>query len=221
MEHMMMDSMGPIVFGFHLYILLMIVSGVFYLICASIFWKSAKKENNELTYALMAFLVYQSISMFFMGIEMHTMNLAYSNIASLAVFIGSVYMLKFPLSSFSSGVRRVVFNASLILVLFIFAWFMQTEAKQMALMTFTLWYDLFINGIVVGGSILYFGFRNTQYWSRFKAVGGGTGVLACCVVANGAMLGGSMILGSFFSFLAPLIITISILVARNRQKTSA
>lgn len=213
-----MDSMGPIVFGFHLYILLMIVSGVFYLVCAAIVWKRAKSEKNELIYALMAFLVYQAISMFFMGVEMHTMNLVYSNIASLAVFIGSVYMLKFPLSSFSSGVRRAVFNLSLVAVLITFVWFMQTEARQMMLMKFTLWYDLFVNGLIAGGSILYFGFRNTQYWPRFKALTGGTGVVACCVISNGAMLGGSMLLSSIFAFLAPFIITVSIIIAHKRQQ---
>ncbi|MCV5968637.1 hypothetical protein, partial [Lactococcus petauri] len=39
-----------------------------------------------------------------------------------------------------------------------------------------------------------------------KAVGGGVGVMSCCVVATGAMIGGAMVFGTIFSFLAPIII---------------
>lgn len=215
-----MESMtgGSMVLGYPTEVFLMLASGVFYLIGAALIWKPFRREKNELIGALFAFLVYQAISMFFMGLEMHTMNMVYSNIASLAVFIGSVFMLRFPFSSFAQRTRRILFGISLIAVLGIFIWFLQNEMREMELMNFTLWYDLVINGIVVGGSIIVMGFKAAERWLKVKAIGGASGVVSCCVVANATMLGGALLTSSFFQFLAPVVIIASLAWARNNQK---
>ncbi len=206
----MMMNMGPEIWGISFGVLFMLVSGVFYLICAIAIWKPLRKEKNELIGALFAFLVYQAISMFFMGVEMKTMNIMYSNIAALSIFVGSAYMLKFPFSSLSAKVRRIIFSLILIAALVLFAWFMQTTARQHDLMHFVLWYDLVVNGIVVGGSILLFALRTAEKMKKKKAVVGGAGVLSCCIVSNGAMLTGAMFTSAIFAFLAPLLILFSI-----------
>lgn len=211
MEHgMMMMDMGPEIFGIPFGTLLMLVTGVFYLICAIAIWKPFRTEKNELISALFAFLVYQSISMFFMGVEMWTMNIMYSNIAALAVFIGSAYMLKFPFSKASEKTRRVAFLLILVGALSLFGWFMMTEARQHELMKFILWYDIVINGLIVGGSIILFAMRAVEKAKRAKAITGGAGVVSCCVVSNAAMLGGAMFTSAIFQFLAPLLILTSI-----------
>ncbi len=208
----MSAMMGPVVFEsglfgtVHLGALLMIVSGIFYLICALALIKPYREEKNELLGALLAFLVYQTISMIFMGMEMHTMKMIYSNIAGLAIFIGSAYMLKFPISSLPEKARKITFLAVLVITLAIFAWFMTTPERQMDLMTFVLWYDIVINGIIVGGSIILFGIKASERKTKLKALGGGTGVLSCCVASNAAMLGGALFASAFFQFLAPLLI---------------
>ncbi len=213
---MEMEMMGPMVFGLHLDVFLMLASGIFYLICAGFVWKPMRKEKNELINALFAFLIYQAISMFFMGVEMATHNMLYGNIAGLAVFVGSAYMLKFPLSSLSEKTRNISFMAILIAALGLFLWFMQTEARQMDLMHFVLWYDLVLNGIVVGGTIIGYGIKTTEKLIKTKAFAGGGGVVSCCVVSNAAMLGGAMILSSVFQFLAPVLILASLKYARTK-----
>lgn len=203
----MSGMLGPIVFGnVHLGVLLMIVSGIFYFLCALVLVKPYKEEKNELVGALLAFFSYQTISMIFMGIEMHTHNLLYSNIAALSIFIGSAYMLKFPISSLPEKVRKFAFFGVLIVTIGIFISYMGTEAKQMQLMMFVMWYDLVINGIIVGGSIVLFGFKVNERRLKLKALGGGTGVVSCCVAANAAMMGGALFASAFFQFLAPLLI---------------
>ncbi|MEN9604698.1 MAG: hypothetical protein RJB39_383 [Candidatus Parcubacteria bacterium] len=203
---MMMD-MGPVVFGgLHLVNLLLMVSGVFYLICALSIFKTWRREKNELLGALFAFLCYQAVSMFFMGAGMQTMNMLYSNIAALAVFVGSAYMLKFPLSKLAQKTRNALFLVILVILLALFVWFVQTPERETQLMHFVMWYDLVVNGIVVGGSIIMFGIRATEAAFKKKAIGGGAGVVSCCVVATGAMIGGAFLFGTIFSFLAPIII---------------
>lgn len=214
----MMESMGPLIWGFHLEVLLMLVSGIFYLLCAALIWKPFREENNELISALFAFLLYQAVSMFFMGVEMHTMNMIYGNLASLAVFIGSAYMLKFPFSSLSESTRKIAFYISLAVVLAVFAWFVQSPEREMTLMHFILWYDIVINGFVVGGFILFLGVKATENWLKIKAIGGGSGVVTCCVAANASMLLGAIIVSSVFQFLAPLLILGSLTFARKKQK---
>lgn len=222
MDHMMIGMGRPLIFGvMHLEVFLMLASGVFYLICAFFVWKPFRQEKNELIGALFAFLLYQAVSMFFMGLEMQTMNMLYSNIASLAVLVGSAYMLKFPFSRFSEKTRRAAFLLSLIAALGIFVYFISTPMREMQLMNFTLWYDLVINGIVVGGSIIAIGIRTAEKWLKVKAIGGGSGVVTCCVVANTAMLGGAMITSSIFGFLAPVVILVSLGLARKKQKEVA
>lgn len=215
MGGMMMD-MGPVVFGnMHLNTLLMIASGIFYIICAFFVWKTYKKEKTELVGALLAFLVYQAFSMFFMGMEMQTMNMLYGNIAGAAVLLGTAYMLKFPFSGLSEKNRRLVFLVLLVASLGLFAWFMQTEMRQMQLMNFVLWYDLIANGIVAGGSILLFGLKAREQMLKKKALGGGAGVVSCCIASNGFMMTGAMITSSVFAFLAPIFILLSLKSARS------
>jgi hypothetical protein len=213
----MMEPMGPEILGFHLDALLMLASGVFYTICALFVYRSYKKDKNELVGALLAFLCYQAVNMFFMGLEMQTMNMLYSNIAALSVLLGSAYMLKFPFSSFSSGTRKVLFLVSIVLALGVFAWFMQTESREMMLMNFTLWYDMVVNGILVGGFMILLALRTSEKWLKIKAFGGGTGVVTCCVVSNGAMLSGALLTSSFFGFLAPIVILGSLMIAKKQQ----
>ena len=215
----MSTMLGPVVYGgIHLGVILMILSGIFYFICALIVWKSYRQEKNELLGALLAFLVYQAIGMFFMGVELQTMNMLYSNIAAFAIFIGSAYMLKFPISSLPEKTRKATFLLVLIAIIGLFAWYMMTEARQMELMTFVLWYDLVVNGIVVGGSIILYGLRSFGA-TKVKAIGGGTGVVSCCVASNAAMIGGALLTGSFFQFLAPLLILGTLSYKRNEQQS--
>lgn len=211
-----MMSMGPTFMGVNVVNFLMTASGVFYLIAAMFLWKAVRAEKNELLNALFAFLVYQAISMFFMGIEMFTMNMTYGFVASLAVFLGSAYMLKFPFSTFSWATRRILFYLSIAVALAIFFWFMQTPERQMELMHFTLWYDIIVNGLIVGGTILAFGFRSTGI-TRVKSLGGGSGVVSCCVAANSAMIGGYMLTSSAFAFAAPVLI-LSVIAFSRRNK---
>jgi hypothetical protein len=211
----MTESVLPVVFGMQLDIFLMTISGVFYLICAALLWKPYREEKNELVGALFAFLCYQAVSMFFMGIEMHTMNMAYGYVATLAVLLGSVYMLKFPLRGFSEKTRKLAFRSFLVIAIIVYIWLLQNTS---IMMKFTLWYDIIINGVIVGGSILLLAFATQEFWNRVKALGGGSGVVTCCIAANGAMLTGAYLTGTIFGFLAPVIILFTFGLARSKQK---
>jgi len=216
----MIESIGPEVFGLSFDAFLLLASGVFYILSALFILNPLKQEKSELVWALFAFLIYQAVNMFFMGLEIQTKNIIYSNVAALAVFIGSAYMLKFPFSSFSEGVRKILFLSSLVIVFVLFIWFMQTTKKQEMLMKFTIWYDIFVNGIITGGFMIFLAFRTTERWLKMKAFGGGGGVLSCCMISNIAMLSGTVIVSTIFSFLAPIFIIGTLMFARKKQKES-
>lgn len=218
----MSAMLGPVVFGnVHLGVLLMFVTGILYFFCALALWKPYKQEKNELMGALLAFFCYQTISMIFMGIEMHTMNLLYSNIAALSIFLGSTYMLKFPLSPLPDKVRKFTFLGLLVAVIGLFVWFITSPGGEEKLMHFSLWYDLVVNGIVAGGAIILFGLRASERRTKIKALGGGTGVVSCCVAANAAMIGGSLIASAIFQFLAPLFILGAITKGRSESGSNS
>ncbi len=215
---MMDEMMGPMFLGYPLEIVLMWASGIFYLICAAIIWKPFREEKNELLGALFAFLVYQAISMFFMGLGLHTMNMIYENIAALAILIGSAYMLKFPFSSFSSGTRKLIFGTSIIVVLGLFVWFVISPVREMSLVNFSIWYDVYVNGVVVGLFMIIVGLRSHISWLKIKALGGGSGVVSCCIVSNVAMVSGALAVASVFQFVAPIIIVTAIYAGRRKQQ---
>lgn len=212
-----MMMMGVNVYGVDLYIWLLLASGIFYFICALLIWKPFRQEGNELIHALFAFLIYQSISMFFMGVEMWTMNIFYSNIAVLSVFIGSAYMLKFPFSRLSKSARNSIFLVTVVVLLIVFSWFMLTVERQHMLMHFVLWYDIVVNGIIVGGSIIFFALKTAGGIKKKKATAGGAGVMSCCIVANATMITGALTVSAIFQFLAPLLIIASIKFPKKSQ----
>lgn len=214
-----MKSMHPLVMGYPLDVLLMLVSGVFYLVCALYVLKIKKEDRSELVNALFAFLTYQAVGMFFMGLQMNTMEAVYGRIAALSVLIGAAYMLKFPFSRFSASTRKITFMLSLIVSFLIFGWFIQNPMREMKLFHFMLWYDIVVNGLVVGGAIILFGLRNSGFY-RTKALGGGSGVVSCCVVANVSMLGGFMLVSSFFQFLAPVLILAVLIMGKKGSSQS-
>lgn len=209
---------GPTIMGFSFEVFIMFCAGVGNLICAMLVWKPLREERSELLSAFFAFLVYQAVSMFAMALALQTQNIAYANISGLAVLLGSVYMLKFIFSSFSMTARKVIFMTLLVIVLSIFAWFIQTPERGLLLEHFIIWYDIVIIGVIVGGSIIAFGIKTSERWLRFKAIGGGSGVVTCCIVSNMALLGGGILLSSLLHLIAPFIILTSLIIARHRQK---
>jgi hypothetical protein len=215
---MMMELSGIMFMGTPLEIVLMFASGVFYVICAALIWKPFRRERNELIGALFAFLVYQAIAMILMGMEMFTHVMMYSTIGSLAIFIGSVYMLKFPFSYFGVVVRKILFVISMLAAFALFGWFVSSPEREMELMHFILWYDLVINGLIVGLFMISAGLRSPLGWFKTKAIGGGAGVATCCVAANAAMISGALIMSSVFQFIAPVLIVGSLAAGRKMQQ---
>ena len=66
--------------------------------------------------------------------------------------------------------------------------------------------------------MIFLALRTAEQKLKTKALGGGTGVLSCCVVANGATLAGSMLAGSLFGFLAPVFILGSFVLSRKIEQ---
>jgi|SRR3989344_2797219 len=213
---------NAIVFGFlPLGIFLMIAAGVFYVFSALFIWKSSKGDRGDLINALVTFLLYQAVAKFSMAAGAYSMfvnapNPLYGNIASLAVIIGAAYMLKFPLSMLSMWTRKVLFGLILIASIVVYAVYMGTPEGQAALGGFVVWYDLVLNGLIVGGTIILFGIRTANRLYKTKALGGGSGVISCCVVANYAMLSGAALTSVIFQFLAPILILWSLISTRKQ-----
>lgn len=215
---MMMPEHSTMILGFPLPVFLMYAAAAFYFICAFVLWKPYRQERNELMGALLAFLTYQAFAMLFMGIAIQSGNMTYDILASFSVLVGSVFMLKFPYSMLTEKFRRILFYLTMILVLVIFGWFLLTPERQEKLMNFTIWYDVLVNGVLVGFFIFLFGIRTNERSVKVKALGGSVGVASCCVAGNVAMIMGSLIVSSVFQFMAPVIIILSIITGRTLER---
>lgn len=194
-------------------VFLMFAAGVLYVFSALFLWKGVK-EKSDLINALITFLSYQAIAKFSMGLGALTGAAIYGKIAPLAIIIGAAYMLKFPLSVLSASTRKALFAVILAVSVIGYAWFMSSPEGQVAIGNFALWYDVLLNGVLVGGTIIFFGLRSANSTYKAKAVGGGSGVVSCCVVANVAMVSGALLTSVIFQFLAPIFILGALLKSR-------
>ncbi len=215
-------DLSILVFGFlPLGILLMLAAGVLYVLSAIWLWNSSRGESIDLVNALIAFLLYQAVAKFSMGLGAYTSNPLFGKIAALAIIIGAVYMLKFPLSVLSQWSRKVLFRVIFIISILGFAWFMGTPERQDLLVFFATWYDIILNGVIVGGTIIVFGIKSANRVYKTKAVGGGSGVVSCCVAANVSMLSGAALASLVFGFLSPILILGSMLFVRNQSQSNS
>ena len=207
---------NQIVFNFlPLGVFFMFAAGVFYVFSALFLWKGVR-EKSDLINALITFLSYQAIAKFSMGLGVLTLNPIFGKIAPLAVIIGAAYMLKFPLSVLSASTRKALFAVILAVSVIGYGWLISTPEGQATLGSFVAWYDILLNGVLVGGTIILFGIRSANSLYKTKALGGGSGVVSCCVVGNVAMISGLALTSVVFQFFAPILILGSLLKTKTR-----
>lgn len=206
------------ILGIPLSIALMWGAGIMYFIGAVLLWRPLRAEKGELMTALFAFLVSMTAALFLMGAGEYWKSISLGYLGTLAVMVGSVFMLKFPLTTLSQGMRTTAFRIIFIVVLFLFIGMLALPGGQKLMPNFVMWYMMLVNGVVVGFFIFFAGLIAKARWFKVKAVGGGAGIASCCVASHVASMFGVLLLSAIFQFLAPLIIVLSIFVGRHYQK---
>lgn len=194
-------------------------AGTLYAFSALSFYIFFRQEiKNELMTALFAFLLSMAFALILMGVGEYSKNMVFGYLGTLAILIGSVFMLKFPLTVLPAVSRRTLFQLLLGGVLFIFVWMVISETGRQLMPQFIMWYMIVVNGIIVGFFIFFVGLRSKERAIKIKATGGGLGVASCCVISHVASMSGAILLSAIFQFLAPILLTLSLLAGRYYQR---
>lgn len=211
--------MPELIVGIPLSIVIMWGAGMLYALSAISFLILFRQEiKNELMTALFSFLLSMAFALILMGAGEYLKNMIFGYLGTLAILIGSVFMLKFPLTFFSEVSRRTLFQLLLGGVLLIFVWMVISEMGRQLMPQFIMWYMIIVSGIVVGFFIFFVGLRSKERAIKIKATGGGLGVASCCVVSHVASMSGAILLSAIFQFLAPILLILSLLAGRYYQR---
>ncbi len=209
-------------FGFPTPIVLMWAAAVSFGLCTIVFYLTVFKENakDEMTISLFAFLLNMVFTLSFMSFGMYLNNILLIDLGVFSFLVASTFMLKFPLTVFSKSLRETIFYIMLVVSLLLFLWIVFSPTGFKSIAPLILWINLGINGIVTGFFVFLVGLRAHERWVKVKAVGGGLGVMTCCVASEVATLAGSVFFFGLFNFISPIILTISVLLGRHYQKES-
>ena len=209
------------ILGIPLGIAIMWGGGALYALGAISYFISFRKEmGSELMGALFAFLSSMALALILMGTGEYLKNMTFGYLGTLSILIGSVFMLKFPLTVFSSSARKTLFRLILGGVLAAFIWMVMFSTGRQLMPQFIMWYMIVANGFVVGFFIFFAGLRSKERALRIKATGGGLGIASCCVVSHLASMAGAVLLSAVFQFMAPILLVFSLLLGRYYQRHS-
>ena len=205
--------------GIPLHIILMWSAGALYTLGAISFLIAFYKEiANELMQALFAFLLSMALALILMGTGEYSQNITFGYLGTLSILIGSVFMLKFPLTVFSASLRKTLFRFLLLSVLAIFIWMVISHTGRQLIPQFIMWYMIIANGLVAGFFIFFAGLRSKEKALKIKAMGGGMGIASCCIVSHIASISGAIILSAIFQFLSPILLMLTLFVGHYYQK---
>lgn len=202
-------------------------SALVYVITIAFFWGSLRREKTELMQAFFAFLVGMAWLHIFVGAGTYWKQMLLSHIGFLGGLTGAAYTLKFPLSAFGESKRRPLFYLALILALLIVAWMLIFPHKGTTMIWVGYLYMITVVGLISGFYIVWQGIKAKENWTKIKSIGGGTGLITCCLVADVLVLytlatGIKLVVvsGHFFMWLAPVILIFAIYLGRYLQKVS-
>src|SRR3989338_1444849 len=212
--------MPEIIFGLPTAIALMYGAAFFYLLGIIATWKSYRAESNEIMGAFMAFLFSMGLALFLMGSAEYLAQPMLGAAGTLAILIGSVIMLRFPLSLARQPLQSFLFYVSMIVAIAFFVVMMATRVGQEYMMPMIMWFMIVVNGIVVSFFVIYAGLKAKERWFKVKAIGGGTGIAACCLASHVAMMIGTPLISAMLQFAAPIIIAVSIQLGKFLQRSS-
>lgn len=200
-------------------VFLIFVSAFFYVVAVALFWQQYQRSKDELMAAFLAFLAGMAAFHLALGVGSYYQNNSLVLLGLFAALTGSTFTLKFVLARFKEGVRGVLFYVmlGLVWVAFIAALFLVVPVSFV--LTATLWYMIMTTGIIVGMYVVVRGFRSKERPVQIKCVGGGLGMITCCLVADITVLtSGVSVLGEALMSIAPIMIIASVYYGRQVEK---
>lgn len=218
--------MNKIIFGLPEMVFWLWVSAALYTIASVLFLKNLRKEKNELMYAFFAFLAGMGVFHIFLGAGFYWNNHLLLHIGMTAALIGSAFTLKFPFSALlnpekPSLLRFALFYLALAIALLTAIWLLIADHPDKMMINLTFGYMIITTGSIAGIYVVWEGFKQRETWAKVKSVGGGAGLIICCLIADVLVLTqGASVAGEILMAVAPVVLISSFYLGGYLQKNS-
>lgn len=209
--------MEELIFGLPAMVFLLWVSAVFYTVTIIILWRPFNQDRSDLMLALNAFLYGMAFFHIFLGAGFLFHNDILIQLGAFIAFTGSAFTLKFPLSSLRSPIKEMGFYLVLAVAWSLVAWLLITDQPIAKIVSTVLLYMIIVTGFS-GLYTIWIGFKAKDNGARVKCLGGGGGMVTCCLIADLlVLLNGVTLLGEILMSVAPVILLTSLFVGRKLQ----
>ncbi len=196
------------------------MSAVFFTVTFLVFWRRYRGERDALTGAFTAFLLGMAIFHIILGAAELYQKEALILLAVLVAFIGSTYTLRFPLSEMKEPWRSWIFYTVLAGTLAYMAAAVIYSYPAGTVLTVVFWYMIIVSGGISGLYALKKGFEAKTQSVRIKCIGGGAGIMTCCLAADLMVIfAGVTIIGEILMSVAPVILLGSVAYGRRCEKS--
>lgn len=204
-------------------VFLLWTSAFFFLAASIIILKPLFETRDKLSQAFFAWLLGMGLLHAFLGAGFLWSVTPLLHLGIFFGFTGSAYLFRIPLSGIIPRYERIGFYLVLLAGWIIVTW--MTIWPHLHTIELMLWllfgYMILVAGILPGFYLIWMGIKAKDKATKVKGIGGGIGIISCCLVADLLVLFvfmGVAFWSEFFMALAPIILIIAVLYGRRLEK---
>lgn len=218
--------MSQTILGLPYGVFLLWMSAFFFLVSSVIILRPLLETKNKLTEAFFVWLLGMGLLHAFLGAGFLWNMTVLLHIGVFFGFTGSAYLLRVPLRALIPRSEKAIFYTVLLVGWLIVAWMsIWPHMHTVALMLVLLFgYMILVAGILPGFYLVWMGIKAKAKAAKVKGIGGGIGIISCCLVADLLVIFvymGVAFWAEFFMALAPIILITAVLYGRRLEKAEA
>lgn len=207
-------------------VFLLWMSAFFFLISSIIILKPLAETKEKLIQAFFAWLLGMGLLHLFLGAGFLWNITVLLHIGIFFGYTGSAYLLRIPLRGLIPRHEKVIFYTVLLIGWLIVAW--MTVWPHLHTVKLMLWflfgYMILVAGILPAFYLIWMGVKAKSKAVKVKGIGGGMGIISCCLLADLLVIFVFMsvaLWSEFFMALAPVILIAAVLYGRSLEKVEA
>ncbi|MDO8561699.1 MAG: hypothetical protein Q7S05_02630 [bacterium] len=203
-------------------VFLLLVSATFYFISSILILRPLFETKEQLIQSFFAWLFGMGLLHFFLAAGFFWDVNALLYIGMFGALTGSAYLLRIPLRGLWPRHETVVFYTVLLAGWFIIAWMLLASNYSLELMLNIMFgYMILVGGILPGPYLIWIGLKSENRAMKVKGIGGGIGVILCCLLADSLVLFVYMNVSfwtEFFMTIAPIVLISAVFYGRQLEK---
>lgn len=198
-------------------------SALWFLLASAFILKPLSETKDKMIQGFFAWLLGMGLLHAFLGAGFLWNVTVLLHIGIFFGFTGSAYLLRIPLRGLVPRYEKTIFYTVLLIgwsiVLWMIIWPHLHTVKLMLWLLFG--YMILVAGILPGFYLVWMGIKAKSRALKVKGIGGGIGIITCCLLADLLVIFVFMSVAfwaEFFMAIAPVILIAAVLYGRSLEK---